>query len=63
MTRISVIIPAYNESKLHLTRHVPVGRLATALEDAQLALFLASDKSAFIVGLAIPFSGGWTLQG
>jgi NAD(P)-dependent dehydrogenase (short-subunit alcohol dehydrogenase family) len=47
----------------HLARNVPVGRLATALEDAQLALFLASDKSDFIVGQAIPFSGGWTLQG
>jgi 2-keto-3-deoxy-L-fuconate dehydrogenase len=47
----------------HLARNVPVGRLATALEDAQLALILASDKSDFIVGQAIPFSGGWTLQG
>ena len=47
----------------HLARNVPAGRLATGLEDAQLALFLASDKSDFIVGQAIPFSGGWTLQG
>jgi NAD(P)-dependent dehydrogenase (short-subunit alcohol dehydrogenase family) len=41
-----------------VARNVSVGRLATALEDAQLALFLASDKSDFIVGQTIPFSGG-----
>jgi len=38
---------------------VPLGRLATAEEDAQFALFLASDESDFFVGQAIPFSGGW----
>lgn len=47
----------------HLARNVPAGRLATGREDAQLALFLASAESDFIVGQAIPFSGGWTLQG
>lgn len=47
----------------HLQRNVPAGRLATGREDAQLALFLASQQSNFLVGQAIPFSGGWTLQG
>ncbi len=42
-----------------LRRQVPLGRLATAREDAQFALFLASDESDFFVGQAIPFSGGW----
>ncbi len=42
-----------------LKRHVPLGRLATAEEDARFALFLASDDSNFFVGQAIPFSGGW----
>ncbi len=42
-----------------LRRQVPLGRLATAREDAQLALFLASEESDFFVGQAIPFSGGW----
>ena len=42
-----------------LRRQVPLGRLATAKEDAQFALFLASDESDFFVGQAIPFSGGW----
>ncbi|MEP5764095.1 MAG: SDR family oxidoreductase [Halieaceae bacterium] len=38
---------------------VPAGRLATAEEDALLAVFLASEESNFFVGQAIPFSGGW----
>ena len=42
-----------------LRRQVPLGRLATAREDAQFALFLASDESNFFVGQAIPFTGGW----
>ena len=43
-----------------LKRQVPLGRLARAEEDAQFALFLASNESDFFVGQAIPFSGGWT---
>jgi 2-keto-3-deoxy-L-fuconate dehydrogenase len=42
-----------------LKRQVPLGRLATAEEDARFALFLASDESDFFVGQAIAFSGGW----
>lgn len=42
-----------------LQRQVPLGRLATAEEDARFALFLASEESDFFVGQAIPFSGGW----
>lgn len=43
-----------------LKRQVPLGRLATAEEDARFALFLAGNESDFFVGQAIPFSGGWT---
>lgn len=42
-------------------KDVPAGRLATGEEDAELALFLASDKSDFISGTSIPFTGGWHL--
>jgi 2-keto-3-deoxy-L-fuconate dehydrogenase len=42
-----------------LRRQVPLGRLASAEEDARFALFLASEESDFFVGQAIPFSGGW----
>jgi 2-keto-3-deoxy-L-fuconate dehydrogenase len=45
--------------KKHLERNVPIKRLAEARETAELALFLASEKSNFVVGQVIPFSGGW----
>lgn len=43
----------------HLARNVPSGRVAHGWESAELALFLASDRSDFIVGQAVPFAGGW----
>ena len=43
-----------------LLTQVPAGRLATGREDAQFALFLASNESDFFAGQAIPFCGGWT---
>jgi 2-keto-3-deoxy-L-fuconate dehydrogenase len=45
--------------KKHLARNVPAQRLARAEESAELALFLASNKSDFMVGQIIPFAGGW----
>lgn len=38
---------------------VPLGRLAKPWESAELALFLASDKSDFMVAQIVPFAGGW----
>ena len=46
----------------HLQRNVPIGRVARAEESAELALFLASDKSDFMVGQVVPFSGGWAIN-
>jgi len=39
---------------------VPLGRLATAEDVANAALFLASDEAAFINGVAFPVDGGTT---
>ncbi|HTO63767.1 MAG TPA: SDR family oxidoreductase [Bradyrhizobium sp.] len=39
----------------------PMGRLGTAEEIASLALYLASDESAFTTGIAHVIDGGWTL--
>jgi NAD(P)-dependent dehydrogenase (short-subunit alcohol dehydrogenase family) len=39
---------------------VPLGRLATACDVANAALFLASDEAAFITGVALPVDGGLT---
>jgi len=42
-------------------RGVPAGRHAQPEEVANLALFLASDDSAFIYGAAYVIDGGWTI--
>ncbi len=39
----------------------PMGRVGEASEIAALAVYLASDESAFTTGTAIPIDGGWTL--
>ena len=43
----------------HLKRNVPIRRIARADESAELALFLASNNSDFMVGQVVPFAGGW----
>tara|TARA_Y100001934_G_C12318961_1_gene759060 strand:+ start:499 stop:1179 length:681 start_codon:yes stop_codon:yes gene_type:complete len=43
----------------HLQRNVPIRRVARPDETAELALFLSSNNSDFIVGQVVPFSGGW----
>ena len=42
-------------------KECPSGRLAKGREDALLGLFLATARSDFITGAAIPFTGGWHL--
>jgi len=39
----------------------PMGRVGEASEIAALAVYLASDESAFTTATAIPIDGGWTL--
>lgn len=43
----------------HLKHNVPAGRIADPRETAELAVFLASQRSNFIVGQVVPFAGGW----
>jgi 2-keto-3-deoxy-L-fuconate dehydrogenase len=38
----------------------PMGRLGSAAEMAQLALYLASDESAFTTGTINVIDGGWS---
>ena len=49
-------LPMFQE---RLRREVPAQRLGTAVEDAMLAVFLASDECRFMVGQTVPFAGGW----
>jgi 2-keto-3-deoxy-L-fuconate dehydrogenase len=46
----------------HLIRNVPIQRVARPEEQAEFALFLASDNSDFFVGQVFPFSGGWAVN-
>lgn len=39
----------------------PMGRIASADEIAALAVYLASDESAFVTGQAMVIDGGWTV--
>lgn len=50
---------ADEELMARMMKVIPAKRLAKGWETAELALFLASEKSNFIVGQVIPFAGGW----
>lgn len=43
----------------NLSKSQPIGRMATPQEVAELALYLASDKSSFITGSDFPIDGGF----
>jgi len=40
----------------------PMGRLGSARDVAQTALFLCSDEAAWITGVALPVDGGLTAR-
>ena len=42
--------------------NVPMGRMAEAIEIAQAALWLASDESSYVTGVALPIDGGMTAR-
>ena len=48
------------EAMANVARGVPLGRLGTTQDVADLALFLAPPRAAFITGAIIPVDGGWT---
>jgi NAD(P)-dependent dehydrogenase (short-subunit alcohol dehydrogenase family) len=43
-----------------LSKTQPIGRMGKPEEIASLALFLCSDKAAFITGVDYPIDGGFT---
>ncbi len=49
---------ALEEVPDYVTKRIPLNRLCTVDDVAELALFLASDASGYITGQAIPLSGG-----
>jgi NAD(P)-dependent dehydrogenase (short-subunit alcohol dehydrogenase family) len=50
------------ETQMRFVSMIPMGRVATPEDIANTALFLASDESAYITGVAIPVDGGFTAK-
>jgi NAD(P)-dependent dehydrogenase (short-subunit alcohol dehydrogenase family) len=49
-------------NQARLLTNVPMGRLCKAEEVAHAALWLASDDSSFVTGVALPVDGGFTAR-
>ncbi len=49
--------------RANMAKRIPLGRLGTLDDVAQLTLFLASPLASYITGALIPVDGGWSLWG
>ena len=43
----------------HLNRNVPTRKIGSSEETAELAAYLANEKSNHMVGQILPLAGGW----
>jgi len=59
--RIQALPGAYDENRAAFVARQPMGRLGTPEEIAAMAVYLASDESAFVTGTEMKIDGGWTL--
>jgi NAD(P)-dependent dehydrogenase (short-subunit alcohol dehydrogenase family) len=50
------------EASKYMSNKAALGRPGKASEIAEVALFLASDRSSFITGAIIPVDGGWSAR-
>ncbi len=50
----------YEKTRAAFVARQPMGRIAEAAEIGSLAVYLASDESAFITGQAMTIDGGWS---
>jgi len=48
----------YEEGKARFISTIPLGRLATAEDIAEAAVYFASDEAAFLTGVVLPIDGG-----
>ena len=58
--RLRALGDDYEGARIHFISRQPVGRLGQPEEIASLALYLASDESAFVTGQTITIDGGWS---
>jgi NAD(P)-dependent dehydrogenase (short-subunit alcohol dehydrogenase family) len=61
-TNLTIGLRDNPETQKHLEETHPMGRLAQPIEIANCALFLASDESSFVTGIALSVDGGYTAQ-
>ena len=54
------ILAAPEHPMSRIARHIPLGRLGTADDVVNLALFLASDQAGYITGANFVVDGGWS---
>jgi 3-oxoacyl-[acyl-carrier protein] reductase len=63
---VNNVCPGYTATErlkklgVHPETQIPLGRVGTPEEFANLVVFLASERSSYITGVSIPVDGGWT---
>jgi 3-oxoacyl-[acyl-carrier protein] reductase len=63
---VNNVCPGYTATErlkkldVHPEAQIPLGRVGTPEEFANLVVFLASERSSYITGVSIPVDGGWT---
>jgi len=57
--RLHALPGTYEDNRAAFIARQPMGRLGTAEEIAALAVYLASDESAFVTGAEFRIDGGW----
>jgi 3-oxoacyl-[acyl-carrier protein] reductase len=62
---INNVCPGYTATErllklgVHPEAQIPLGRVGTPTEFANLVVFLASERASYITGVSIPVDGGW----
>jgi len=63
---VNNVCPGYTATErlkklnVHPEAQIPLGRVATPEEFANVVAFLASERASYITGVSIPVDGGWT---
>lgn len=69
--RANAIAPGYTRTEFmgaeddvsrEMSQKAAIGRHGTALELAEVAVFLASDRASFVSGVVLPVDGGWSAR-